>query len=65
MGKKNLTLVTSCHARELFFEKVSKLVKILLGVSLVSLEKLKRQKAKGKPSDYMWPFSFTYEIPVN
>ena len=34
----------------IFFEKVSKLVKIVLGVSLVFLEKQKRQKAKGKPS---------------
>jgi len=45
-----LILVMSCHAHKLFFEKVSKLVKIFLGVSLVFLEKRKRQKAKGKPS---------------
>lgn len=49
-GGNPLILVMSCHAHKLFFEKVSKLVKIFLGVSLVFLEKQKRQKAKGKPS---------------
>lgn len=64
--KKNLSLVTSCHAHELFFEKVSKLVKISLGASLLFLEKKTgRQKAKGKPYNYVWPFSFTYEVTVN
>lgn len=48
--KKSLILVTSCHAQELFFEKVFKLVKIFLGVNLVFLEKLKRQKVKSKHS---------------
>lgn len=56
--KKNLILVTSCHAQELFFEKVSKLVKIFLGVSLVFLEKLKRQKVKSKNPWLHLAFSF-------
>lgn len=47
MGKKkNLSLVTSCHAHELFFEKVSKLVKISLGASLVFLEKNGKTESK-------------------
>lgn len=36
-----LILVTSCHAQELIFENVPKLVKIFIGVSLVIFEKLK------------------------
>lgn len=65
MGE-NLILVTSCHAHELFSEKVLKLVKIFLGESLIVHKKnMKRHKAKGKPCDYIWPFSFMYEITVS
>ena len=46
MGKKNLSLVTSRHAHELFFEKVSKLVKISLGASLLFLEKNRKTESK-------------------
>lgn len=47
--KKNLSLVTSCCAYELFFEKISKLVKIFRGASLVFLEeKKKNEKTESK-----------------
>lgn len=44
-GVGNLILVMSCHAPELFFEKVSKL-STFLRARLVFLEKLKRLKTK-------------------
>lgn len=41
-----LILVTSCHAQELIFENVPKLVKIFIGVSLVIFEKTKVIESK-------------------
>ena len=46
MGE-NLILVTSCHAHELFSEKVLKLVKIFLGESLI-VHKKKYEEAQSK-----------------